>query len=272
MKTLEKIICQSCGMPMAETTDFGTNRDGSRNEEYCHYCYKNGAFTDEGITMEEKIEKNILMAEKMGMPKEEAVDLANTTIPKLKRWQRLDYKGSIQMNWARLLKSEIDHTYKVTQDLLDMVDDTKLQWKPSPFNNWMTMGQLLKHITEACGTAFQGIVTGDWGLPEGMDVSKMSPEEMLPPAEKMPAVNNLAEAKKLLEEDRQLALVMLAQCKEDELHTKPAPVPWDPAEMVLGQRLLHMIGHLNQHKGQLYYYLKLQGVPVNTIHLWGKSI
>jgi len=30
-----------------------------------------------------------------------------------------------------------------------------------------------------------------------------------------------------------------------------------------------MIQHLNQHKGQLFYYLKLQGKPVSTPDLWG---
>ncbi len=30
-----------------------------------------------------------------------------------------------------------------------------------------------------------------------------------------------------------------------------------------------MIEHLKQHKGQLFYYLKLQGKPVNTSDLWG---
>ena len=184
----------------------------------------------------------------------------------------LENTSTIQMNWARLLKSEIEHTYAIAQDLFDQVDDSMLQWKPDQGSNWMTTGQLLKHITEACGTTFQGFITGDWGMPEGMNVEDLSPDEMLPPAEKMPTVTNVAEAKKLLEKDRQLALVMLAQCKEDELHTKPAPAPWDPSEMVLGQRLLHMIGHLNQHKGQLFYYLKLQGAPVNTAHLWGKSM
>jgi hypothetical protein len=30
-----------------------------------------------------------------------------------------------------------------------------------------------------------------------------------------------------------------------------------------------MVEHLAQHKGQLFYYFKLQGKPVNTGHLWG---
>ena len=79
-------ICQSCGMPMQKNEDFGTNTDGSKNEEYCHFCYKEGRFTDEGITMEEKIKKNIEMAKKMGMPEEKAREMTNNIIPKLKRW------------------------------------------------------------------------------------------------------------------------------------------------------------------------------------------
>jgi len=73
-------------MHMKEEIYFGTNKNGSLNKEYCRYCYQRGKFTDSGISMKEKIEKNIAIAEKMGMPKEEAITLANTIIPKLKRW------------------------------------------------------------------------------------------------------------------------------------------------------------------------------------------
>jgi len=73
---------------MQKNEDFGTNTDGSKNEDYCHFCYKDGKFTDEGITMEEKISKNIEMAKKMGVPEERAREVANNTIPKLKRWKR----------------------------------------------------------------------------------------------------------------------------------------------------------------------------------------
>lgn len=39
--------------------------------------------------------------------------------------------------------------------------------------------------------------------------------------------------------------------------------------MRLGVRLMQTVGHLTQHKSQLFYYLKLQGRPVNTMHLSG---
>jgi len=173
------------------------------------------------------------------------------------------------MNWTALLKSEIESTYKATNGLLDLVDNDKLDWKPSTGKNWMTMGQLLKHIADSCGAPFRGFVTGDWGLPEGVDASDLASEEMLPPAEKMPTVVSVSEAKKLLEKDKQLALAMLAKCDEDKLANETASAPWDPSEMILGHRLLQMIAHLNSHKSQLFYYLKLQGKPVHTGHLWG---
>lgn len=47
----EMKICQSCGMPMQED-QYGTNQDGSKNDMYCCYCYKDGAFAQD-CTMEQ---------------------------------------------------------------------------------------------------------------------------------------------------------------------------------------------------------------------------
>ena len=69
-------------------SDFGTDTNGSMNEEFCHFCCENGRFVDEGITMEAKILKNIEIAKKMGMPEVQAKQMAWSTIPNLKRWKR----------------------------------------------------------------------------------------------------------------------------------------------------------------------------------------
>ena len=169
------------------------------------------------------------------------------------------------MNWTELLKGEIAYAFTVTDGLMDLVDDDELNWKPATGDNWMTTGQLLHHIATASGGAFRGFITGDWGIP----AEQMSPDDMLPLAEIMPKVKTVAEAKKALAEDKRMALALLAETSEDDLANKSAPAPWDPSDMKLGQRLLQMVGHLDQHKGQLFYYLKLQGKPVNTSHLWG---
>jgi ssDNA-binding Zn-finger/Zn-ribbon topoisomerase 1 len=88
MEAQQKTICQSCGMPMISVPDFGTNSDGSSNEEYCKYCFHNGEFKDQGISLEQKIKKNILMAVEMGMKESDARKMANAILPKLKRWRK----------------------------------------------------------------------------------------------------------------------------------------------------------------------------------------
>lgn len=46
-------ICQSCGMPMQEN-QYGTEKDGSTNDKYCCYCYKDGEFVQQ-CSMEEMV-------------------------------------------------------------------------------------------------------------------------------------------------------------------------------------------------------------------------
>lgn len=175
------------------------------------------------------------------------------------------------MTWKELLTNEIEFSYKCANVLIDLVSDDDLAWKPSQGENWMTTGQLLKHITESCGACFKGFVTGDWGFPEDFDPSKMSGENMLPPAETMATVETVAEAKRLLAQDKQVAYDMLNAVSEEEIDTKLVTAPWDPTEVRLGLQLLSMVNHLAQHKGQLFYYLKMQGKPVSTFQLYGMA-
>jgi hypothetical protein len=74
-------------MPLAKETDFGTNANGSKSEEYCFHCYQHGKFLDEGITLQEKIEKNVQFAVQIGMSDAEARKLASDVLPNLKRWK-----------------------------------------------------------------------------------------------------------------------------------------------------------------------------------------
>ncbi|MGZ4924732.1 MAG: zinc ribbon domain-containing protein [Halobacteriota archaeon] len=81
-------MCQSCGMPLATNEDFGTNAGGSISEEYCFHCFQNGKFLDEGITLQEKIEKNVKFGIQMGMPEDMARRMCETILPQLKRWRK----------------------------------------------------------------------------------------------------------------------------------------------------------------------------------------
>lgn len=79
-------VCQSCAMPMADESLFGTNKDGSQNDEYCKYCYENGAYTNEQ-TLEEMIATCIPFMVQEGMPEAQARGILEATLPQLKRWQ-----------------------------------------------------------------------------------------------------------------------------------------------------------------------------------------
>ena len=179
-----------------------------------------------------------------------------------------------KMSWTELLRTEIEGTYHAAFGLMEMVDEAQLGWRPATGENWMTTGQLLAHLATACGACCRGFVTGDWGMPSGDGEAcdtqaELSTEEMLPPAAKMPSVNSVGEARERLEADKRLALEMVAQAGEDGLASRMVAAPWNPQERPLGHQFLQMVMHLSQHKGQLFYYLKLQGRPVHTGHLWG---
>lgn len=80
-------FCQSCAMPMESDEIFGTNSDGSKNEDYCIYCFKDGEFTSD-MNMEEMMNFCI---EKMvevhpDIDRQQATAMMSETFPKLKRW------------------------------------------------------------------------------------------------------------------------------------------------------------------------------------------
>lgn len=89
---MKQSFCQSCGMPLTDEL-LGTNTDGSKNEEYCIYCYKDGAFTSD-CTMDEMIEfcAQFVDVVNKNMPKpltkEEYKQMMREFFPTLKRWKR----------------------------------------------------------------------------------------------------------------------------------------------------------------------------------------
>lgn len=86
----EMHFCQSCGMPLTDEI-LGTNADGSKSEEYCIYCFKDGAFTGD-FTMEEMIDFCSQFVEQynkdsgQNLTQEEYKAMLRQYYPNLKRW------------------------------------------------------------------------------------------------------------------------------------------------------------------------------------------
>ena len=85
-------FCQSCGMPLTRDEDCGTNADGSKNFDFCTYCYKDGAFTS-NFTMEEMAEFCSQFVDEFNkhsgqnLSREEYKTMLLRFYPNLRRWK-----------------------------------------------------------------------------------------------------------------------------------------------------------------------------------------
>ena len=156
------------------------------------------------------------------------------------------------MKWTELLRSEMDKNYAATRGLMQLAEGENLSWKPSQGSNWMTLGELLQHCTIACGWCCDAFLTGKWD----------------PPKSGFKPVKSAGEAIKLLDTDRKLALKCVDKAGEARLEEEIVQAPWG-TETTLGVQFLDMAQHLNIHKAQLFYYLKMLGKPVHTGNMWG---
>jgi hypothetical protein len=84
-----EIFCQSCTMPIDDVSDRGTEKDGSKSDEFCKYCYQHGTYTDPAMSLQkmEEIVKNRM--QKMHLPKD-ILQRSLGMLLHLKRWQKAD--------------------------------------------------------------------------------------------------------------------------------------------------------------------------------------
>jgi len=80
-----KNFCQSCTMPIDNIENRGTEKDGSKSNLYCKYCYQDGVFTDPDMTMEQM--KNIVLSQmrKLNLA-DNIIQQSLKNLPHLKRW------------------------------------------------------------------------------------------------------------------------------------------------------------------------------------------
>ncbi len=84
----DKQRCQSCAMPLGEGF-YGTNTDGSENQEYCKYCYADGKFTYPDMTLQQAVDASVeYMSKNLNFPEEQAMKISTDVIPNLKRWKK----------------------------------------------------------------------------------------------------------------------------------------------------------------------------------------
>ena len=150
----EMRFCQSCGMPLTEEI-LGTNADGSKNEDYCIYCYKDGAFTGD-FTMEQMVEYCSMFVEEYNKNTGQNLtacqykDVLRQFYPTLKRWKgddanqphadhpmkkvfieevnALGIPGLHVDNLYVLQGSFINQAYNINGNEVKLLDDNAMYW------------------------------------------------------------------------------------------------------------------------------------------------
>ena len=147
-------------------------------------------------------------------------------------------------------------SYRPAESLLKMVPADKLDWKPGP--TFMSMGQLICHLSGGVGSELRMLITGNWPKPEEMEAAMQQG--------KMPTCN-VQEALANLEKDKSVLREVLAGVTEKDFKNKILSVPWGWKSKT-ERMALDFREHFINHKMQLFTYLKLLGFPVNTNTLY----
>lgn len=154
MDNTEMKFCQSCGMPLTDEI-CGTNADGSKSEDYCMYCYKDGAFTGD-FTMEEMVEYCSMFVAEYNKNTGQNIscceykDVLRKFYPSLKRWnlpadqiphadhpmkkvyiQEVNALGIADLhidNLFILQGSMINQAYQINGNTTKLLDDNETYW------------------------------------------------------------------------------------------------------------------------------------------------
>lgn len=76
-------------MPIDKIDDRGTEKNGQKSELYCKYCYKDGAFTNPEMTLEQMKKNCEDQLKQQNIPSDILVQ-SLTMLPLLKRWNNRD--------------------------------------------------------------------------------------------------------------------------------------------------------------------------------------
>ncbi len=152
--------------------------------------------------------------------------------------------------------SLVMESYRPAESMVRMVPADKIDWKPGP--TFMTMGQLLYHLTGGLGAEFQMLLANNWPKPEEMETAMK--------AENMPSCGS-EEALVKLGKDKATLQEVFGCLSEEDFAEKVVSVPWG-WQYKFELMALHFHEHFLNHKMQLFTYLKLLGLPVNTETLY----
>lgn len=153
--------------------------------------------------------------------------------------------------------SSIDDLVKSTEHLFQQIPEEKIDWKPA--EHAFSVGQQLAHIVGAFEGYARGMTTGAWGF--------RSIRELFLQNRRTPSVT-VAEATRLLRANHAEFRRCIGNLSEEEFLRGEVETPQLGGSVPRWRIGLLFIEHHLNHKAELFMYLKLLGIEVNSSHLY----
>jgi uncharacterized damage-inducible protein DinB len=142
--------------------------------------------------------------------------------------------------------------YRPAKKLISMVPTDKLDWKPGP--GFMNTAQVICHLSDGMAGVLTRLTSGNWPSMEQMEAGMR--------LENLPSCS-VQEALEKLEKDSTALRAVLNGVSEQDFTSKVVAVPWG-MKSKMERMAIAFLEHFTNHKMQLFTYLKLLGLPVDT--------
>jgi uncharacterized damage-inducible protein DinB len=150
---------------------------------------------------------------------------------------------------------------RATRGLMAKTPADKLDWRPDA--SFLTTGAVLRHLAEGFGAGLSAVADNGWAYRiEGGGSG-------LPPADAFPTVKSVTEALDMIDADWKLFEKKLDALDDAAFAGQVVKIPWMAPGVTLQEYMLHTTEHISNHRMQLFVYLRLLGVKVDTGTLYG---
>lgn len=152
--------------------------------------------------------------------------------------------------------NEYRQEIKCLQSLFAKAKATDLNYRPR--SDMMSTGQVIHHLAEGVGETLKMTVNNSWpNMPNGGMLT----------LEQMPTIPSIDAAIAMLNKDGAATSDYLSTIPEEQFANNVYGTPWG-AQGKLWRLALHYLQHMQMHKMQLFQYLRIQGLPINTMDLY----
>jgi hypothetical protein len=153
-----------------------------------------------------------------------------------------------------------------TRGLIEKTPADKLDWRPGP--SFLKTSAVLHHVSSAVGALLRDVMNDKWEYrPEGAG-GDADGSAGLPPADAYPVVKRVDEAREMIDADWKLFEECFSKVDEDTFNGQVCKIPWMAPGTTLKEYMLLTTEHLSNHRMQLFMYLRLLGVKVDTTTLY----